>query len=71
MGGNRDLFLSSLQTFLRQNQDLDAMLHGVEADAIKRLMHRLKGGAATLGARLLRDLAVQRKRRVVRATKAR
>lgn len=59
MGGNRDLFLSSLQTFLRQNQDLEAMLQGAEADIVKRLMHRLKGGAATLGARSLSDLAVQ------------
>jgi signal transduction histidine kinase/HPt (histidine-containing phosphotransfer) domain-containing protein len=59
MGGNRDLFVSSLQIFMRQNRDLEAMLHGADPDANKRFMHRLKGGAATLGARTLCDLAIQ------------
>ncbi|PPQ34716.1 Signal transduction histidine kinase [Rhodoblastus acidophilus] len=59
MGGNRDLFISSLRIFLRQNQELEAMLHGAGPDPIKRSMHRLKGGAATLGARTLRELAQQ------------
>jgi CheY-like chemotaxis protein/HPt (histidine-containing phosphotransfer) domain-containing protein len=59
MGGNRRLFETALQIFARQYDDIDALLAGKDLNEAARLMHRLKGGAGTIGARTLSDLALR------------
>lgn len=56
-GGDRALFLRALQILVRQNEDLSRMLAEADAKESQRLMHRLKGGAAAIGATSLRELA--------------
>ena len=57
MGDNPSLFASALQIFMRQYQDLGALLAVANLDEAQRSMHRLKGSAGTIGAMRLRELA--------------
>jgi len=59
MGGNRELFVSSLRIFLRQYRNVDAMQSTRELDEIRQRMHRLKGSSGTIGATGLRALALE------------
>ena len=59
MGDNRMLFNLALKTFARQYENVEGLLASDDLKEIGRIMHRLKGSAATIGAQTLRDLALR------------
>ncbi len=71
LGGKSDVYRRMLQTFVKDLATMPELLRGfaeqADASALARLLHTLKGLAATLGATTLADAAAQGEKQLVTA----